>query len=120
MLKQIGTFQYLSLTNLTLSQFPNLKRMRGILMFPSLKSLKLSKLASLEELWTTIWGFQIQEDELSAQYCFFVLFKLSIQGCLKLDSGGTGKGGRTVLFKYLLISVQVYKYLLILTHFIPQ
>jgi len=83
-LKQTGPCQYLSLTNLTLSHFPNLKHMRGLVKFPSLKDLKLLEMASLEELWTTTRGFEIQEEELSAQYCFPAVSNLSIRDCPKL------------------------------------
>ncbi|KAG2556397.1 hypothetical protein PVAP13_8NG082500 [Panicum virgatum] len=62
-LKQTGPCQYLSLTSMTLSECPNLKHMRGLLMFPSLKSLLLSKMASLEELWTTTSSIEIQEED---------------------------------------------------------
>jgi len=85
-LKQTGPCQYLSLTNLTLSHFPNLKHMRGLVKFPSLKDLKLLEMASLEELWTTTRGFEIQEEELSAQYCFPAVSNLSIRDCPKLST----------------------------------
>jgi len=80
-LKQTGPCQYPSLTCLTLFRSPNLKHMRGLKRFPSLKSLKLSEMASLEELWTIASGIEIQEVELSAQYCFPVLSNLSITDC---------------------------------------
>jgi len=85
-LKQTGPCQYLSLTNLTLSHFPNLKHMRGLVKFPSLKDIELSKMASLEELWTTTRGFEIQEEELSAQYCFPAVSNLFIWDCPKLST----------------------------------
>jgi len=85
MLKQTGPYQYLSLTNLTLSQFPNLKHMRGLVKFPSLKSLELLEMATLEEVWTTTDGFEIQE-KLGAQYCFPVLSNLSILDCPQLST----------------------------------
>jgi len=85
-LKQTGPCQYLSLTNLTLSHFPNLKHMRGLVKFPSLKDLDLLEMASLEELWTTTRGFEIQEEELSAQYCFPAVSNLSIRDCPKLST----------------------------------
>ena len=75
-LKQTGPCQYPSLTCLTLFRSPNLKHMRGLKRFPSLKSLKLSEMASLEELWTIASGIEIQEVELSAQYCFQALSSL--------------------------------------------
>ncbi|XP_039822560.1 uncharacterized protein LOC120684742 [Panicum virgatum] len=85
-LKQTGPCQYLSLTYLTLFQSPNLKHMRGLVRFPSLKSLKLSEMASLEELWTIASGIEIQEVELSAQYCFPILSNLYIENCPKLST----------------------------------
>jgi len=84
--KNISPCQYLSITNMTLSQFPNLKHIQGLLMFPSLKSLELWEMASLEELWTTTSGFEIQDEELSAQCCFPVLSNLSIRDCPQLSS----------------------------------
>jgi len=85
-LKQTGPCQYPSLTCLTLFQSPNLKHMRGLVRFPSLKSLKLWEMASLEDLWTTASGTEIQEEELSAQYCFPILSNLDIENCPKLST----------------------------------
>ena len=85
-LKQTGPCQYPSLTCLTLFQSPNLKHIRGLVKFPSLKSLELWNMASLEELWTATSGIEIQEEELSAQYCFPVLSNLSITDCPQLSA----------------------------------
>ncbi|CAN6181852.1 unnamed protein product [Urochloa humidicola] len=85
-IKQTVPGQFLSLTILKLSQFPNLKHMRGLLMFPSLKSLELLKMYNLEELWTTADGYEIMEEELRAQYCFPVLSELYIVDCPKLST----------------------------------
>jgi len=84
-LKQTGPCQYLSLTNLTLSHVSNLKHIRGLVKFPSLKSLELWNMASLEELWTATSGIEIQEEELSAQYYFPILSILYILDCPKLS-----------------------------------
>ena len=85
MIKQTSLCQFLSLTNMTLEGFPNLKYIRGLLVFGSLKSLNLLRMAYLEELWTTTSGFEIQEEEFGAQCCFPVLSELCIKGCPKLN-----------------------------------
>jgi len=54
--------------------------------FPSLKSLELLEMATLEEVWTTTDGFEIQEEKLGAQYCFPVLSNLSILDCPQLST----------------------------------
>ncbi|CAL4988201.1 unnamed protein product [Urochloa decumbens] len=84
--KQTGSCQFLSLTKLTLQQFRNLKHMRGLLKFLSLKFLKLSKMASLEELWTMTSGFETLEEETRAAQLFPVLSELCIQDCPKLST----------------------------------
>ena len=70
--------QFLSLTRMTLEEFPNLKYIRGLQEFRSLKSLSLVKMANLEELWTTTSSSRIQGEESEAQYCFPVLSEFSI------------------------------------------
>ncbi|CAL4989029.1 unnamed protein product [Urochloa decumbens] len=86
-LKQMGSCQFPFLTELTLCQCPNLKHMRGLLVFPSLKSLFLVKMDQLQELWTTTTSeIEISEEKLRAQYCFPVLSILEIQECPKLSS----------------------------------
>ena len=76
--KQASLCQFLSLTRMTLEEFPNLKYIRGLQEFPSLKSLSLVKMANLEELWTTTSSFEIQGEESEAQYCFPVLSEVRI------------------------------------------
>jgi hypothetical protein len=85
MIKQTSICQFLSLTNMTLEGFPNLKYIRGLLVFDSLQSLNLLGMANLEELWTTTSGFEIQAEELGAQCCFPVLSELCVKGCPKLN-----------------------------------
>ncbi|KAF8711259.1 hypothetical protein HU200_029279 [Digitaria exilis] len=77
--------ELLSLTKLTLEGFPNLKYVRGLLEFPSLKSLYLLKMTNLEELWTTTNGIETHGEEFGAKYCFPVLSELSITSCPKLN-----------------------------------
>jgi len=83
--KQASLCQFLSLTRMTLEEFPNLKYIRGLLEFPLLESLSLVKMANLEELWTTTSSFEIQGEESEAQYCFPVLSEVRITGCPKLN-----------------------------------
>ncbi|CAD6254342.1 unnamed protein product [Miscanthus lutarioriparius] len=85
MIKHTSLCQFLSLTNMTLEGFPNLKYIRGLLVFGSLKSLNLLRMANLEELRTTTSGFEIQEEEFGAQCCFPVLSELCVTGCPKLN-----------------------------------
>lgn len=54
-----GPSQFPSLAYLTLSKFPSLKYMRGLVKFPSLKCIFLWNMDSLAELWTTTSGFEI-------------------------------------------------------------
>ncbi|KAL6658526.1 hypothetical protein ACP70R_004112 [Stipagrostis hirtigluma subsp. patula] len=73
------------LTQLMLEHVPNLKHMRGIVEFPSLKTLNLHGMPSLEEMWTTSCGSEILEEEVGVQCCFPVLSALFIWGCPKLN-----------------------------------
>ncbi|TVU26298.1 hypothetical protein EJB05_28837, partial [Eragrostis curvula] len=82
-IKQASTPRFLCLTVLKLKKLPNLKHMQGILVFPSLKFVKLYKMPNLEELWTTS-GSEIGQEELDEQYCFPVLSHLEIRECAKL------------------------------------
>lgn len=79
--------QFLSLINLELSRLHNLKHMRGILVFPSLKTLELNYLCDLEELWTTRSGLETGMEEVCEQYCFPALSRLKIIDCPKLTVG---------------------------------
>lgn len=79
LIKQTSICQLLSLTDMTLEGFPNLKYIRGLLVFGSLKSLNLLRMANLEELWTTTNGSKIHG------CCFPVLSELCITGCPKLN-----------------------------------
>jgi hypothetical protein len=85
MLKQTIASHFLCLTWLKLQRFPNLRRMRGFVELPSLKTLVLEEMPNLEELWTTSSGLETGEKELAAQYPFPVLSSLYICGCPKLN-----------------------------------
>jgi Leucine-rich repeat (LRR) protein len=85
MLKQTIASCFLCLTWLSLERFPNLRRMRGFVELPSLKTLVLEEMPNLEELWTTSSGFETGKKELAAQYPFPVLSRLYICGCPKLN-----------------------------------
>jgi len=82
--KQASLCQFLSLTEMTLEEFPHLKYIRGLQEFPSLKFLSLVKMPNLEELWTTTTSFEIQGEESEPQHCFPVLSEVCITGCPKL------------------------------------
>ncbi|KAL6875678.1 hypothetical protein ACP4OV_013191 [Aristida adscensionis] len=84
LLKKTGTCNFLCLTELTLSTFQNLEHLRGLMVFPSLKSFWLDEMPNLEELWTRTSGFEIGDEESEAQYCFPMLSKLVIMQCPKL------------------------------------
>ena len=79
--KQTSPSQFVSLTRLNLSYLPNLKHVRGLSEFPSLKFLTLWSMPNLEELWTTTGGLETGEDALKAQCCFPALCALYILGC---------------------------------------
>ena len=83
--KQASLCPFLSLTKMTLEEFHNLKYICGLLVFASLKSLNLLRMANLEELWTTTSGFEIQGEESEAQQCFPVLSEVCITCCPKLN-----------------------------------
>ena len=68
--KQTSPCQFMSLTRLNLSYLPNLKHVRGLSEFPSLKFLTLWSMPKLEELWTTTGGLKTGEDALKAQCSF--------------------------------------------------
>ncbi|TVU26296.1 hypothetical protein EJB05_28835, partial [Eragrostis curvula] len=81
--KQTRAPEFLCLTILILENFPNLKHMRGILVFPSLRSLYLINLPNLEELWTSS-GLGIEEEEVVGERCCFpVLSDLGVKDCPK-------------------------------------
>ena len=84
--KPVCPSQFVSLTRLNLSYLPNLKHVRGLSEFPSLKFLTLWSMPNLEELWTTTGGLETGEDTLKAQCCFPALCALYILGCPKLLS----------------------------------
>jgi Leucine-rich repeat (LRR) protein len=73
------------LTQLVLEQLPNLKRMRGLAEFPSLKTFNLHGMPNLEELWTTTNGLEIGEENSSFHHCFPALSALFIWNCPKLN-----------------------------------
>ncbi|CAL4989028.1 unnamed protein product [Urochloa decumbens] len=85
LLKKTSPCQLLSLTKMTLEGFPNMKYVRGLLEFSSLKSLYLIKMTNLEEMWTTTNDFGIQGGEMGVQYCFPVLSELCVTCCPKLN-----------------------------------
>ena len=68
--QQTSPCQFMSLTHLNLSYLPNLKHVRGLSEFPSLKFLTLWSMPNLEELWTTTGGLKTGEDALKAQCSF--------------------------------------------------
>jgi hypothetical protein len=84
MLCQTNQPRFLCLTELKLYILLNLEHMRGILVLPSLKSLRLWVMPNLKELWTTTSGLGIGEEEVSGQYCFPVLSRLEVHRCPKL------------------------------------
>jgi hypothetical protein len=86
MLKQTGPCEFISLTELTLENCPNLKQMCGLWVLPSLKYLFLYVMDNLEEVWTVTSDFENSEEEiLRGQCCFPVLSYMDISGCLKLN-----------------------------------
>ena len=82
--KPVCPSQFVSLTRLNLSYLPDLKHVRGLSEFPSLKFLTLWSMPNLEELWTTTGGFETGEEALKAQCCFPALYELFILWCPKL------------------------------------
>ncbi|TVU26297.1 hypothetical protein EJB05_28836, partial [Eragrostis curvula] len=76
--------QFHGLTQLVLEKLPNLKNMRGLIVFPSLKTFNLHGMPSLEELWTTTNGSEIGKEG-EVQHCFPVLSALFIWNCPKLN-----------------------------------
>ncbi|KAL6868258.1 hypothetical protein ACP4OV_015103 [Aristida adscensionis] len=84
LLNLTGTSKFLCLTELRLAKLQNLEHLRGLLVFPSLKSFSLQGMPNLEELWTTTTGSETGEEESGARYCFPVLSKLVIEQCPKL------------------------------------
>ncbi|CAL4981874.1 unnamed protein product [Urochloa decumbens] len=84
MLTQTNSPQFHSLTELKLEGLHNLKHMRGLLLFPSLKSIYIYKMPNLEELWMTTTGLDIGLEEVGMQYCFPVLSHLFIIDCPRL------------------------------------
>ncbi|KAL6658528.1 hypothetical protein ACP70R_004114 [Stipagrostis hirtigluma subsp. patula] len=83
-LKQTSPCPFPYLTNLILTDFPNIKHLRGLVELPSLKSFLLDRMPNLEELYTTKSGLEIEEEQLGGQYCFPALSNLRISGCPKL------------------------------------
>jgi Leucine-rich repeat (LRR) protein len=73
------------LTQLVLEQLPNLKHMRCLVEFPSLKTFNLHGMPNLEELWTTTNGLEIGEENGSFHHSFPVLSALFIWNCPKLN-----------------------------------
>ncbi|TVU26303.1 hypothetical protein EJB05_28842, partial [Eragrostis curvula] len=83
LLKQSGQPRFHCLIHLGLSEMPNLKRVQGILVLPSLKSIMLFRMPILDELWTITSGLGIGK-EVSEQYCFPILSDVQICCCPKL------------------------------------
>ncbi|KAJ1266975.1 hypothetical protein BS78_07G021200 [Paspalum vaginatum] len=75
--------QFLWLSELSLEQLPNMKRLQGLAELPSLKSLMLTGMPNLEELWITS-GLGIGNEQVGVQHCFPVLNDLTVRGCPNL------------------------------------